>query len=249
MGLARLAPVGIIGVAFFFQITGFLFWHKFLVSPGLDIQPMVRGRVFRIVPALLVTYAVIVALLIIVAPNAFAIWDLRRVRDFLSVFSIGGYRREFTDWVVYLAGPTWTLKWEIIFYALLPFLFGMRRLIGPLSFHLLTPFLLYFWIPDHSVSQAWLPDNALIYIWSGTLLAEARMLMERVPTRLVRLADLTLHALALPTFVFLILRAEFIFTFPQIMPIFLVMLSLVRGGTFYGLLRLPAFQFLGKISY
>ena len=124
--------IGQVGVAMFFAITGFLFWGKLLDERGApDWKQLYVGRVFRIAPAYLA--AVTVMLLVVWNRTYFelrepapeVLVDTARWLG-LGIFGqpdVNGYR----DTNRLLAGVTWTLRYEWIFYFFLPLLAVFAR--------------------------------------------------------------------------------------------------------------------------
>ena len=113
------------GVALFFMITGYLFWGRLLDEGGRpDWARLFIGRLFRIAPVYLLAIAGMLVLVMMrsdwqlrVPPAAFA----RQVAPWLGLGLL-----KFTDvngqvpTYTLLAGVTWSLHYEWLFYLLLP---------------------------------------------------------------------------------------------------------------------------------
>lgn len=129
--------LGAIGVSMFFMITGFLFWGKLLRARGRPRwAELYLGRLFRIGPMYL--FVVFVMLAIVAVRTGMALrepagsvaWS---VVQWLALGwlngqpDVNGYRA-----VHLLAGVTWTIYWEWLFYASLiaiaPFARSRRHL-------------------------------------------------------------------------------------------------------------------------
>ena len=121
-------------VAFFFCITGFLFWGR-VVEHGFRFGWLAfyRGRVMRIVP-LYVLMAALAATLLLTDRSADAISASRLAGFFGEVFSFGfqnwspidvGTRAIRTE--SFDAGVHWTLRYEWMFYFALPLLAPLAR--------------------------------------------------------------------------------------------------------------------------
>lgn len=231
----RLASTAGLAVCYFFAITGYLFWKKFLVSPNTNIALMFYGRIARILPAFLAVCIVSLALIGITDPAAFMAPFATTLHGAFSLFTLGHYDATFSRWVLLDVGPTWTLFWEFLFYALLPFLFAARRLIGPVLFHLAVPVLLSFWNPGHE----------LLFIWVGTVVAEAAEVMDGRTL----LIDRCLHFVAPAIFAYSFLRGEFAFSPWYGIETGIVVLALARRATFGGILSWTALQALGRVGY
>jgi len=119
--------VGQVGVAMFFMLAGYLFWSRLISEKGRpNWLKLYIGRLFRIGP--LYIFAVAVAISIVLAklglrlnvPAAQLINELVSwcSLGFLSPTSLNGY----ADAPLLLAGVTWTLHFEWIFYLSLPLL-------------------------------------------------------------------------------------------------------------------------------
>lgn len=119
--------IGEVGVALFFAITGFLFWGKLLHERGKpDWARLYTGRLFRIGPI----YLVVAAIVLIVAfvqtrfelqePAPEVALDTAR---WLALGALGQPDvNSYDDTGRLVAGVTWTLMYEWMFYFSLPLL-------------------------------------------------------------------------------------------------------------------------------
>lgn len=124
-------------VLVFFMITGFLFYAKILAARtrGIDWTRLYVSRVLRLAPAYLVALTLLLAIVAIVSrgklqesPVAVA----GEVARWLA-FTIPGYpdiNRVKDTWVI-IAGVTWSLRYEWLFYLLLPALAIATRVRTP----------------------------------------------------------------------------------------------------------------------
>ena len=145
--------LGQAGVAMFFMLTGYLFWRRLVLAQGrIDWLRLYIGRIFRIGPVFLLTagIAILVSLhggrhvhpgMVILA---------KQISYYLLIgmepaVSVRGY-----DTNLLLAGVTWTLQYEWIFYACLPVLSLLTRI---RKLHVLFAAILFF--------------GPLITIWQG----------------------------------------------------------------------------------
>lgn len=119
--------LGEVSVALFFAITGFLFWRKLLNARGaIDWVQLYIGRFFRIAPLYMV--AVLGVLVVVVARTNFELREpphllFGDVARWLSLGILGqpdvnGYEKT----GLLLAGVTWTLRYEWLYYFSLPLL-------------------------------------------------------------------------------------------------------------------------------
>lgn len=133
----RLGPIA---VAFFFMITGYLFWGKVVASEGRPgWRKLYIGRAFRIGPLYLLATAVM--LFIIFLKTGFALLEppltvLKEIFPllFLGLFEPGNSINTYGSPKTIIAAVTWTLHYEWIFYlVVLPLsaLFARKR-----SFHI-----------------------------------------------------------------------------------------------------------------
>lgn len=116
------ALLGPVGVALFFMITGFLFWGKMLRMKGRPRwHELYIGRLFRIGPMYL--FVVLVMLYIVFARTGFQLHEpagivAKSVLQWLALGvidtqpDVNGYQATHV-----LAGVTWTIWYEWVFYA------------------------------------------------------------------------------------------------------------------------------------
>ena len=114
------------GVAMFFMVTGYLFWSRLIAEAGRPSWlRLYIGRVFRIGPLYLVAAGAMVMVAfaaagghLIVVPGQFA----REVGVWLTLGLVqGGNVNGYPGGSLLLAGVTWTLRYEWMFYIALPF--------------------------------------------------------------------------------------------------------------------------------
>ena len=115
------ALLGPVGVSLFFMITGFLFWRKLLHAQGQpDWRALYIGRLFRIGPMYL--FVVLVMLAIVFTRTGFRLLEpadvvTRAVLQWLALGlvdtqpDVNGYNASHV-----LAGVTWTIWYEWVFY-------------------------------------------------------------------------------------------------------------------------------------
>lgn len=116
--------LGQTGVSFFFMITGYLFWNRLLTSgQSIDWRGLYIGRVFRIGPLFIAA-----ALVAIAISFHRTHWTLNYpVKDvaiqIIQWFSLGLYGQPGVNGYntgMLMAGVTWTIYYEWLFYFALP---------------------------------------------------------------------------------------------------------------------------------
>lgn len=116
--------LGLVGVAVFFMITGFLFISK-ITQKSKDVNwlQLYQSRIFRIFPLYLFALATIS--LIVFSKTGFQlnVEIVILIKEYVKwVFFLGGRINDFSDTKIIIAGVDWTLKYEWLFYLSLPFL-------------------------------------------------------------------------------------------------------------------------------
>ena len=118
------------GVAMFFMLTGYLFWRRLVLAEGrIDWLRLYIGRVFRIGPVFLLTSAIAILVSLHGGRHFHPGMILlgKQIGYYLMLgmwpaVPVRGY-----DTNLLLAGVTWTLQYEWIFYACLPILAVLAR--------------------------------------------------------------------------------------------------------------------------
>lgn len=127
--------LGVLAVGLFFMVTGFLFWNKLIQSQGRPgWRALYIGRVFRLGPMYLVAVATMIAVVAWRTGFQFQVPPAQAIGSAVAWLALGivpppptlnGY----ADTGTILAGVTWTLFFEWLFYFSLPLLavFVRRR--------------------------------------------------------------------------------------------------------------------------
>jgi len=237
--------LGSTSVALFFMITAFLFFSKLLDAKNrpVDWLQLYLSRLFRLGPLYLTTIG---AMLLIVAvlsdgqlrePLTVALLNVARWLAF-TVPGIRDLNGIDQTWII-VAGVTWTLKYEWIFYLLLPLLACLMGAWPPAVFVLLgamTALALNWLTLDYSIMSAFL----------GGMAAAALVRYERVRMIATAKASSLLAASCL---------AVVVIAFPtphSALPLLLltVMFTLVAAGnTLFGLLSSHTSRVLGELAY
>lgn len=239
-------------VALFFMITGFLFWSKLLDGKlkGINWLRLYQSRLVRLVPLYLLVLSL---LLLIVAIRSSFVWKqpwATQLRPLLSwlLFTAGGAADlngvEKTRYIV--AGVTWSLPYEWLFYLLLPLVGWRMKIPMPRLILLLGVGGLLWW-------YSWRPDRLSMLFFLGGINAAYWVRRERfcdwargTPASLLALAALLL----------VIVSFDGLYDLPgkwlKYLPLLLLSLvfAIIAGGnTLFGLLQLPVSRMLGEISY
>lgn len=117
---------GLLGICLFFMITGFLFWNKLLKAGGRPgWKALYIGRVFRLGPMYLVAVLTMIAIVAYRTGFEWRVPPSQAIASALGWLALGivpppptlnGY----ADTGTILAGVTWTLFFEWLFYFSLP---------------------------------------------------------------------------------------------------------------------------------
>ena len=242
---------GPVAVDIFFMITGYLFWTKAIKEKGrMNLLKLYIGRVFRIGP--LYVFAILLMLAVLAIKTHFHLREPVRTvvaesADWLALGVI--LPREvnsYTQTNYLLAGVTWTLHYEWIFYfslALTSFLAALKSkfLIVGIAAYSLS--LLALSLTEPSVTQA-------IYLSSVALFLAGMICASLESNQLLFAARPYVKSLALVVLVAYIFAGSWIpNTAIPLFLVFLVFYLVISGSTFFGLLTSRAANRLGNISY
>ena len=238
------ALLGQVGVSLFFITTGYLFWTKLLEKKGkMDWPAMFAGRFFRIAP--LYFFAVIVMFAVtfhrtqgtLAEPASDVLVQMTKWLG-LGLFDqvlVNGY-----DARLVLAGVTWTLYYEWLFYFSLP---ALAVIAGSRSH--LALLVAALWIVFHAPTMFVEPVRYFIALFlCGMLTASIRNTWPVLNLRgpfFSGVAVLILYRVF--TTFDVAYQAEAIFLLGWLF------LLIANGTTIFGLLTLRASKRLGNISY
>ena len=242
--------LGQVGVATFFMVTGFLFWRRLLDANGrLDWKQLFVSRLFRIVP--LYVFALLCVILAVAIRTEFELrqplsHSVAAIATWLSFARTPDINLLKDTWIV-VAGVTWTLHYEWLFYASLPLFAYLLR--GRLRRRLLVwcvpaaVVLLAAWPLVYSYPKA--TTQFLIYFLAGALAAAAYRIEPL--RRLARGAAGTCVALA----ALIVLFASFdtAYGVPQAALLLAFFMPVALGNTLLGVLDNRAAVLLGDVSY
>lgn len=232
-----LFAAGKYGVALFFMTTAYLFWGKIRMKDSIDWVSLYKGRMLRIMPlALFSSFIAIILLFILTKPFPISNTPISNI---LSWFDGGIWDSKppvttMQRPTIALAGVTWTLKWEWMFYFTLPVMFFFNK--RPLELSLsLFAFSFYF-------MPAFTKDA---YLWSYFF---AGMLCRELKERIV-LDNIKSELLLISAIIFLLVANTTLFRVPGTIFLGVIFFSIISGGSFLGLLRTKAAIRLGTVSY
>lgn len=240
------AHFGQTSVALFFMVTGFLFAHKLLHSRGTPIRwlDVYASRIARLLPAYLLAMALL--FLLVFTATGFSLREapsalLGKMLDWL-LFSIPSKpdMNGFIGTFRIVAGVTWTLPYEWLFYFCLPFLgvlLGNRP--SPVAMAIMAGMI---WL----VLKAWQPNWTLAYMFvAGGLSALAvrsthlQRFAASIPGNLLCLALLLLPGVLFPS----------AYQETAILILGLAFLLIAAGSSLFGLLTQALSRFLGEMTY
>ena len=237
-------------VAFFFMITGFLFWSKLIAEPRLKVRQFYQRRALRVLPAYWFSLALIVLIALSISGFALKVSLPRLLLQIGSWVICGIYGFSNANAGVFPdinyasvglinASVQWTLTYELQFYLILPLL---AWFVKPLRFVGLFIMLLIL-----GLITPFLPLLTLMNFLFGMLAAYVVKLLEA--NSLTRSRGFSLIILALLAAVPLGLPQPYTENIGAIALMFGAFVCIASGNTLFGLLTAPASKYLGTISY
>ena len=237
-------------VAFFFMITGFLFWSKLLAEPRFNVQKFYLKRGLRVLPAYWFSLALIV-LIALINSNFLLKVSLPRLLMQISswllcgIYGFSNINADVFPDINYAsvglinASVQWTLTYELQFYLMLPLL---AWFIKPLRFAGL--FLTIFTL---GLLTHYIPLLTVMNFLFGML---AAYLVKQLQARsVIRSRTLSLGIVSLLTAIPLAMAQPYTENIGAIALIFCVFVCIASGNNLFGLLTASASKYLGIISY
>lgn len=231
--------LGQMAVAFFFAITGYLFWAKVLNSTSpINWKKLYQGRARRIIPMYLFTVLIIIGGIFYKAHAQHIDLFENRQTSIRTVLQLSKYlifsspKLNVTDISTINAGVFWTLIWEWKFYFALPILVLLNR----------SKILLF----GVLFSLCFTSDRQIpCYFVVGICCAELQSKSFNFTIRQKYVADvLFLSCISLLFYFF-----DSVYGFAQAGISFIAFYCLLNGNGLFGLLFLKTSRFLGEISY
>lgn len=230
--------MGKYGVAFFFMITAFLFWGKVRKSENIDWIDIFGGRFLRIAP--LAIFSSAVASLAVIYYSFMQGGFYLRLDKLLPWFdaSIFDSKSDFTNlknaWIA-LAGVTWSLRWEWIFYFSLPIMFYFRE--KRVEFAISLYAIILFIYPLYTDKYNFI----LSYFCAGILCRELY--------DLVKIKKIHCELLLIACAVILLLSNPNVYHIQSTPILTVAFFCILSGASFFGLFSMRSAKRLGTISY
>lgn len=237
-------------VAFFFMITGFLFWSKIIAEPSFDLKRFYLKRALRVLPAYWFSLALIV-LIVLMMSNFVLKVSLPRFLVQLGtwivcgVYGFSNLNNELFPDLNYgsvgliNASVQWTLTYELQFYLILPLLAWFVR---PLRFvGLFVAFLTL------SLFVQYLPLLTSMNFLFG--MAAAYLVKRCEPKKIFLDWRMSLVIILLLVTIPLALPQPYIENLGAIALIFVAFVLIASGNNLFSLLTASASRYLGTISY
>lgn len=234
--------LGQVGVSFFFVISAYLFWGKLLsAKSSVDFPALLLKRAFRIGPLYIVAIGAVMVLEVINAPIDYSAFATYERAFFNLLFGVFGYVPLSSFGVYTLAGVTWTLPYEWLFYFSLPIVAIFSR--HPVARLALPVALLGF-----SILMSAGGGN-LAYCYLGLFAGGMVCATLEANALLVKIHRHALSAIALALLVYVFATHEIAYApVPMLLCIGCFFL-IVSGADFFGLLTASRSVRLGEISY
>jgi len=237
-----------VAVICFFMITAMLFYRKVILDRRkIDWFGLYKGRVFRLLPAyvLLVISIVTIASFMTGRLPSVNQDNIKALVAWLT-FTLPGPRRfnEYAGTYFIPASVTWTLRYEWLFYASLPFFALVFRPILRASMRVLVIsfFIIIVYISRDLNVKSFSSQTAVIFLF-GMLVAEVAS---------IGLGARYLHGMLGSLVATAGLCASFCFenySVQQTVSVFLFFLPIALGNNFFGILSRKEAVLLGDASY
>lgn len=234
--------LGQVGVSFFFVISAYLFWGKLLsAKSSVDFPTLLLKRAFRIGPLYILAVGLAMALEVIDGQIDYSTFATYEHAFFNLLFGVFGYVPLSSSGVYLLAGVTWTLPYEWLFYFSLPIMAIFSR--HPIARLGLPVALLAFSI---LMSVA---GGSLAYCYLGLFAGGMVCATLEANALLVKVHRHTLSAVALAVLVYIFATYEIAYAPVPILLCIGSFFLIVSGADFFGLLTANRSVRLGEISY
>lgn len=238
--------LGQVGVAVFFMITAFLFWGR-LLDEGSRIHwsALYCNRFFRIVPLYLVAVAFMFAVVAYRTGFQLNVPVTQLTRELFqwilpSIIKVPPGINGYASPGLILAGVTWTIYYEWLFYLSLPLLAVAATSRSPAAFLLIIASLLIY---SQNIFE--LTDRYFIALFACGMFAAS--MVRRHPNIL---EDSSIKSAACVLLLFAVfLRYDTAYAWGPVLLLGAFFLLISSGSTLFGLLKSRSAQRLGHISY
>lgn len=232
-------------VAFFFMITGFLFTSKLLSRADTDWYVFFKNRFLRLFPLYAFSVLLLFALVMYLTGMQLQVSAGRLTDQLLHWLSftysgapdINGYKNSY----LLNAGVAWSLRYEIMFYAMIPFLGLLLKIkAGPFTMACSFIVVLLFYLKTDSF-------NYLLHLDFLAGIVTAFLYKKLKDIRFIK-SGFT----AVLCCVFLFISVFFNRSSENWLSVLLqslVFAAIVAGNNFFGLLVAQSTQVLGQLSY
>lgn len=240
------ALLGQVGVAVFFMITAFLFWGR-LLDQGSQINwtELYCNRFFRIVPLYLVAVTFMFAVVAHRTGFQLNVPVTQLARELFqwilpSIIKVPPGINGYASPGLVLAGVTWTIYYEWLFYLSLPLLAVAAKSRSPSAFLPIIAFLLIY-----SQNIFGLTDRYFIALFACGMFAAS--IVRRYPKII---GDSNIKSVACGLLLFAVfLRYDTAYAWGPVLLLGAFFLLISSGATLFGLLKSRSAQRLGNISY
>ena len=234
---------GKVGVSIFFIITGYLFIGKIIKNDYLiNIKDLFLSRFFRVFPLYIFVTSIVFFIVFHLSGYHIVTSKLDVLSSVVRWFLFHGNEiNGFDDTRRIIAGVDWTLKYEALFYCLLPFVALFLRL-NKVFFSFFLSFIIFYYYFFNINFLAFNSIYFTLFLVGGWVAYYKKHLVKYIPKSVV---------FDILTVMFLI-SSIFLFetnSLYQILAITFFFSSIVSGNSIFGLLRADFSLFLGEISY
>lgn len=244
--------LGVGAVTLFFFITGFLFWSKLIAKPSQKFLPFMSARLQRLGPAYLGGIGFLLVLVACLTHFHLQTTPATLVRDLLSILRADTPPLNGLSYTTWLWGVTWTLRYECLFYLVIPFLGWFAGTLRKSLLFVAASGLLY--ALNHLASRVHL---ALPALYGGFLrhlcftfsIGIVTAHLVRIPKAKQFGSSAWAAAVSL-----VVLLANFYlvparYGLPESLSLAFPFFAIASGCTFWGALRSRPVLFMGQISY
>jgi peptidoglycan/LPS O-acetylase OafA/YrhL len=241
--------IGQAGPVLFFMITGFLFFHRILNrNANFSWANLYISRFFRLVPLYWSCVAVISVIVFVKKGGiASSIYEVAiSIMYWLSFFGNPDINKFTLTWRI-IAGVTWTLKYEWLFYFSLPFLSILTKSsiysIGLLSVIILI--LVYYSLRNFTIPSIEIELKFFLLFFLGGLSAY----LNQFGFLKKKLTGTIYSIIASVSLIFLLFFFDTSFGFTQFLLLFIFFLPVSLGNSIFGIFNKNFSILLGEMSY